>query len=88
MSEEIEHNLDKMHDYIKKQKWLLIEGIIDYRGSSDGLFTLPEKLNEIDVILIYDKNNIIDEFNLEFLYKIAKSENVEVKEYFLSCKEI
>ena len=81
MSEEIESNIDKMHDYIKKQQWMLIEGIIDYRGFSDGLFTLSEKMSQIDLILIYDKKNIIDEFNLEFLYKLAKSENVDVIEF-------
>lgn len=88
MSDEIEHSLDKMHDFIKKQKWLLTEGIIDYRGSSEGLFSLLNKLNEIDIILIYHKSNISDEFNLEFLYEIAKSENIEIIEFVLSNKDI
>lgn len=85
MSKEIDNNLEAMRRFIKNQKWLLIEAIFDYMGSCEGLFNLVDKLQEIDIILIYDKNNITDEFSLNFLYQIAHSEDVEIKEYRVDC---
>lgn len=81
MSKKIDLNLEDMKKYIRKQKWLLVEGIFDNEGSCEGLFSLSEKLNGIDIILIYNRDNISDEFSLQFLYKTAKSENVEVIEF-------
>lgn len=83
MSEEVEHLLLEMKAYVEKQKWLLIEAIFDYIGSCEGLFNLSEKLKDVDIILIYDRRNISDEFILDFLYQIARSENVEIKEFRL-----
>lgn len=87
MSNEIEHNLEEMRVYIKKRNWSLVEAIFDYIGSCEGLFNLSEKLKDIDIILIYDRSNISDEFSLEFLYQTARSENVEIKEFRL-CIDI
>lgn len=87
MSNEIEHNLEEMRVYIKKRNWSLVEAIFDYIGSCEGLFNLSGKLKDIDIILIYDRSNISDEFSLEFLYQTARSENVEIKEFRL-CIDI
>lgn len=81
MSKKKDLNIEGMKKYIKKQKWELVEGIFDYEGSCEGLFSLLGKLNRIDIILIYNRNNISDEFILQFLYETAKSENVEVIEF-------
>ncbi|MBP3039561.1 hypothetical protein J9303_08675 [Bacillaceae bacterium Marseille-Q3522] len=54
---------------------------MDFEGSSEGLFSLLEKIKGIDIILIYDKNNISDEFNLEFLFKTSATEKFEIKEF-------
>lgn len=87
MSEEIDRNLEEMRAYIKKMNWLLVEAIFDYVGSCEGLFNLSEKLKDIDIILIYDKRNISDEFSFDFLNQTARSENVEIKEY-QQCTDI
>ncbi|MCI1590257.1 MAG: hypothetical protein LKH79_06845 [Heyndrickxia oleronia] len=83
----MDYKLEEMRAYIKKKKWSLVEAIFDYIGSCEGLFNLSENLKTIDIILIYDRSNISDEFNLEFLYQIALSENVEIKEFRL-CNDI
>jgi hypothetical protein len=74
-------NIEEMKDYIQSQKWSLIEGIIDYEGSSEGLFNLLEKLKGINIVLIYSKKSISDEFSLNLLYQTARTENVEILEY-------
>jgi DNA invertase Pin-like site-specific DNA recombinase len=81
MSRNFNNQLEEMKEFIKKQNWLLVEGIVDFEESDEGLFELSERLKEIDVILIYDKNNLSDEFSLTFLYQIARNENVEIREY-------
>ncbi|WP_458411460.1 hypothetical protein ACNQFZ_11355 [Schinkia sp. CFF1] len=81
ISEETDKNLEAMRTYINKKKWVLVEAIFDYIGSCDGLFNLSEKLQDIDLILIYDWNNITDEFSSKFLYQIAHTEKIKIKEF-------
>ena len=78
MSEKIDKKLNEMRTYIHKRNWILLEAIFDYSGSCDGLFNLPEKLKGIDIILIYDTSDLLDDFSLDFLFQLARSENIEI----------
>ncbi|MCC3359107.1 hypothetical protein [Bacillus sp. REN16] len=81
MCQDINEKLEEMKKFVNQQKWNLIEGIVDFEGSSEGLFSLLEKKKGIDIILIYNMNNISDDFNLEFLFKTSAAEKFEIKEY-------
>lgn len=81
MTEEFDSKIEEMKEFIDEQNWILVEGLVDDEGSFEGLLNLSEKLQEIDIIVIYDKKNIVDIFNLEFLFQVANNEDVEVVEY-------
>jgi DNA invertase Pin-like site-specific DNA recombinase len=81
MSGDLDYQLEEMKEFIKEKNWLLVEAIIDFNDSSDGLFELSDRLRNIDIILIYKRDGISDEFSLKLLYEIGRNENVEVIEY-------
>lgn len=84
MTEKVDSKLEEMREFVKEQNWFLVEGIVDDEGSFEGLLNLSEKLEGIDIIVIYDKKNVADKFNLQFLYQVANNEKVEIIEYIQS----
>lgn len=86
MLDKVDDILQEMQAFITKHNWQLVEAIFDYEGSCEGLFKLSERLEDINLILIYDKDHISDEFSSEFLYKIAQSEKIEIIDLRL-CKD-
>ncbi|WP_099363583.1 hypothetical protein [Fredinandcohnia onubensis] len=79
--EEIYDLVNKLKLFVEESGWNLLGGIIDIPGQSDGLLEIIEKIDEIDIIVIYNKNNIVDDFNYKLLFQLEKLGKPQIKEY-------
>lgn len=74
--------LNKMKKDIQKLEWKHLEMIVDQVEGYDGLlYLITNDLEKIDVVYVYDINNIHDDFYWELLVESAKIEEVIIKEY-------
>ncbi|MCY7905578.1 hypothetical protein MOB40_11765 [Bacillus inaquosorum] len=74
--------LQELKEKFKKEKWELSGLFIDKINEYENLMVMiTEELSEVDVIFLYSKNNIKDEFFWNLLCQTAKIENVLIKEF-------
>jgi ABC-type uncharacterized transport system substrate-binding protein len=74
--------IDKMKANFQKENWRFAGLFIDKINEYDRLMdVITEELKKVDVIYLYSKNNICDEFYWNFLLQTAKVENVLIKVY-------
>ncbi|MBA4544565.1 hypothetical protein H1164_17185 [Thermoactinomyces daqus] len=79
--ENVGYIIKKLREYVKKKNWELAGRTVEACNSSDGLFEILNKLNEFDAILIYNRENILDEFNRQLLSGLATEGQIEIIEY-------
>ncbi|MGV6971522.1 hypothetical protein ACWA17_08500 [Bacillus halotolerans] len=74
--------LQELKEKFKDEKWELSGLFIDKINEYENLMVMiTEELSEVDVIFLYSKNNIKDEFFWNLLCQTAKIENVLIKEF-------
>ncbi|MCF6135211.1 hypothetical protein L2649_08505 [Thermoactinomyces vulgaris] len=81
----VEIIINELIEYVKKQNWELVTGVVENLNSSDGLFEIINMIHEVDAILIY-KKNITDEFNLQLLSELARQEKIEIIDFIRTNK--
>ncbi|WP_226528179.1 hypothetical protein [Metabacillus niabensis] len=74
--------LNRMKEEFEKEDWELAALIVDQINSYDNLMIMITKeLVKADILYLYSKSNITDDFYWNLLCQTSKIENVSIKEY-------
>lgn len=77
-----EEILREMKGKFEKEKWELTGLFIDKINEYDNLMVMiTDELNKADVLFLYSKNNIRDDFCWNLLCQTARIEDVLIKEF-------
>jgi hypothetical protein len=79
--EGIDKIIYEMKKHIYMNGWKLIFGYVDRNGEAEQLEVMMGNLQRIDSILIFNRCNIKDAFNLELLLQTAQLENTNIVEF-------
>jgi hypothetical protein len=74
--------LQMMKEQFEKEDWEFSELFVDNIDEYERLMEIiTEELKSLDVLFVYSKINICDDFYRDLLYQSAQVENVTIKEY-------
>ncbi|PGZ77306.1 hypothetical protein COE55_17875 [Priestia megaterium] len=77
-----EEVLQNMKGQFNKENWEFFGLFLDKNGEYEGLMDIiTNELKRIDVLFLYSKNNIYDEFYWQLLIQSARTENISIKIY-------
>lgn len=74
--------IKSMKGKFEKENWKLFKLFIDNRNEYDNLMEMiTDDLKKVDILFIYSKNNIFDDFYWNLLCQSARIESVLIYEY-------
>ncbi|MDQ0254133.1 ABC-type uncharacterized transport system substrate-binding protein [Evansella vedderi] len=77
-----EEILKEMKKKFEKENWKLSGLFIDKINEYENLMVMiTDKLNKADILFLYSKNNVRDDFYWNLLYQTANVEDVILKEF-------